>query len=406
MSRFDDPLHDEFASWALGFAPYGGADVGEVDLLAGQVKPGDDDSFFDAFTALARRRIEEGDEAAVAGRGTTARDCFMRAALFLGLGYHPLYGAPVDPRLRDAFHLQTETFEKALALDRPLGEKVDVPYEGTRLPAWFLRAPGFEDSVRPTILVGGGWDSTATENHLGMGVAALRRGYHVLLHDGPGQGRLLIDEGLPLRHDWEAVVTPVVDAALAIDVVDPDRIVYQPWSLGGYMAPRVAAFGHRLAAVVCDPGQLDVGGKVLGPFGKVLGAEAAARLPEIDADGERKLMTMIEGNRSLRWKLVRRGFWTAGVDDLAAWLKEIFRWRLDRETVAEIRCPALVTAAESDGASTDAGELYDALRAPRQLIRFQNADGAGDHCELLNRSMANRAILDWLDETLGVSSAG
>ena len=57
--------------------------------------------------------------------------------------------------------------------------------------------------MRPTILVGGGWDSTMVENHLGMGVAALRRGYHVMLLDGPGQGRLLIDEGLPLRHDWE-----------------------------------------------------------------------------------------------------------------------------------------------------------------------------------------------------------
>ena len=133
----------------------------------------------------------------------------------------------------------------------------------------------------------------------------------------------------------------------------------------------------------------------------MLGAEAAARLPEIDADGERRLMAVIDGDRSLRWKLVKRGFWTAGVDGLAAWLKEIFRWRLDRETVAEIRCPVLVTAAESDGASTDAGELYDALRAPKQLIRFRDADGAGDHCELLNRSMANRAILDWLDATVG-----
>ena len=30
MPTFTDPLHDEFASWALGFAPYGGGDVGEV----------------------------------------------------------------------------------------------------------------------------------------------------------------------------------------------------------------------------------------------------------------------------------------------------------------------------------------------------------------------------------------
>jgi len=44
-------------------------------------------------------------------------------------------------------------------------------------------------------------------------VAALRDGYHVVLFDGPDHGELLIDEGLPLRHDWEKVVKPVVDAA-------------------------------------------------------------------------------------------------------------------------------------------------------------------------------------------------
>ena len=34
----------------------------------------------------------------------------------------------------------------------------------------------------------------------------------------------------------------------AIDGVDGARLVYQPWSLGGSMAPRVAAFEHRVAA--------------------------------------------------------------------------------------------------------------------------------------------------------------
>ena len=127
-------------------------------------------------------------------------------------------------------------------------------------------------------------------------MASLRRGYHVLLHDGPGQGRLLVDEGLPLRHDWEHVVTPVVDAALAIDVVDPKGIVYEPWSLGGYMAPRVAAFEHRLAAIIADPGQLDVGGKLtVGLSMMGLSADAIAKLPAIDPADEKKVMSVIDG---------------------------------------------------------------------------------------------------------------
>lgn len=400
---FSDPVHEDFASWALGFAPYGGGDIGELQAIAKQVKAGDDGSFYDAFASFAKRRIAEGDAALAKGHRATAHDCYLRAAGLLGVAYHPLYGTPVDPRLVDAFHLQMATFERALQVADPPGEAIDVPYEHTKLPAYFLRAPGYEREVRPVILVGGGWDSTVVENHLGIGVAALRRGYHVLLHDGPGQGRLLIDEGLPLRHDWEKVVTPVVDAALTIDVVDPHRIVYEPWSLGGYFAPRVAAYEHRLAAIVADPGQLDVGGKfadAMPMFG--LGADAIARLPKLAPADEQHIMGIVNGDRSLHWMLVQRGFWTNASRDLESWLRELATWKLSAEEVAAIQCPTLVTAAESDRASSNAKDLYDALRCPKTFLQFTDADGAGMHCEILNRSLANRQILDWLDITLGV----
>ena len=78
-------------------------------------------------------------------------------------------------------------------------------------------------------------------------------------------------------------------------------------------------------------------------------------------------------------------------------------WKLDDELVAEIRCPTLVTAAESDPASSNARHLYEALTCPKHFIQFSDADGAGMHCEMLNRSLANRQILDWLDETLAAA---
>jgi hypothetical protein len=406
VALFSDPVHDDFASWALGFAPYGGGDFGEVETIAAQVKPGDDGSFFDAFSAFAQHRIEEGDAAAAKGHNATARDCYLRAALFLAVAYHPLYGTPVDPRLVDAFKLQIDTFDKYVALLDVPAEKIDVPYERTKVPAYFIRANGHEHDVRPVILVGGGWDSSVVENHLGIGIAALQRGYHVLLHDGPGQGRLLIKEGLPLRYDWEKVVTPVVDAALNIDVVDPNGIVYEPWSLGGYFAPRVAAFEHRLAAAVADPGQIDVGGKFAGALQMMgLSADAAKRLPQLDPDDEQQIMEVINANRSFRWKIVQRGFWTNGASDLSSWLAEMDKWKLDADTVAQINTPMLVTSADNDMASSNAQELFDALPGQKDFIHFASADGAGMHCEVLNRSMANRQIFDWLDDTLAARSS-
>ena len=61
-----------------------------------------------------------------------------------------------------------------------------------------------------------------------------------------------------------------------------------------------------------------------------------------------------------------------------------------------------MTAAESDMASSNAQELYDAITSPKTFVRFTDAQGAGMHCALLNRSLANRTMLDWLDETLAV----
>jgi hypothetical protein len=41
--------------------------------------------------------------------------------------------------------------------------------------------------------------------------AALRRGYNVLVFDGPGQGAALYRQHLFFRFDWEKVITQVVD---------------------------------------------------------------------------------------------------------------------------------------------------------------------------------------------------
>jgi hypothetical protein len=60
MAFFEDPVHETFDQWAIGFAPNGGADYGEVAAIVAQVaqvKRADDSSFFDACSSYAKRRI-------------------------------------------------------------------------------------------------------------------------------------------------------------------------------------------------------------------------------------------------------------------------------------------------------------------------------------------------------------
>ena len=76
------------------------------------------------------------------------------------------------------------------------------------------------------------------------------RGISTLMVDPPGSGEALRLQGLTSRVDSEAWATACVDYLETRDDVDPTRIGLVGWSLGGYYAPRAAAFEKRLALVV------------------------------------------------------------------------------------------------------------------------------------------------------------
>ena len=119
------------------------------------------------------------------------------------------------------------------------------------MKGYYLNVSG--DDLGPTLLAHGGYDSTVEELFFYRGEAARRHGWNCLIFDGPGQGSALRVNKLPFRHDWEAVVTPVVDFAHSLRGVDPERIALLGMSMGGYLAPRAAAFEQRIAAcVACD----------------------------------------------------------------------------------------------------------------------------------------------------------
>lgn len=401
MRLFADALHDEFASWATGYVSAGAADLGEIEAIAGSMSGAGDDAFFAVWDAASRRHVDAADAAQARGHRATARGHLLRAAAYWGVAYHPLYGTPVDPRLRDAFERQMAAFDRAMALSDPPVEPLALSFDGHPMPAYFAPARGAVGSEpRPLVIVTNGYDATVVDLYLAMGCSITERGYHCLFFDGPGQGSLLVRDGIPMIPEWERVVSIAVDAALERADVDPDRIVLQGWSLGGYLAPRGASGEHRLAACVADPPLWSVlaGMKSLAEqLG--LSSAAAAALPEISAADESRVMAVIDASRALRWKIVKHGFWVNGAADLGQYLAAISPYALDGR-IADIRCPVLATAAEGDPLALGARQFLDALTAPGTLLRFTVAEGAGGHCEMQNRWLVNQQVLDWLDETL------
>jgi dienelactone hydrolase len=403
---FASSLHDEFASWATGYVSCGGADLGEIEAIAAAVHGSSDQEFFQAWSAASDRHAEAGSTAAKAGHRATACGHYLRAAAYLTVAYHPLYGFPVDPRLAEAFERQMAAFGRAAALADPAVEPVALSFEGHAMPAYFARARGAaEGERRPLVVLTNGYDATVVDMYVASARAIVDRGYHCLFFDGPGQGALLVREGVAMVPDWERVVTPVIDAALARPDVDADRVVLWGWSLGGYLALRAATGEHRLAACVADPGLASVRAGIVGLATQLgMSGEAVAALPEISDADQTTLRTATEANDSLRWKIVQRGFWVNGVENLRDYLASAWKYDLDGRQSA-IDCPVLATAAEDDPLARGATDLVASLRVPSTVIPFSSVDGAGDHCEMQNRWLANQRILDWLDGTLGVEFA-
>ena len=393
---FDDPLFEDFAVRALSLD---GCPLGEVSATTAQIEEGDRDGWYEQWTATADRIVALGDESSSAGHAVSARDTYLRASSYYRTAYLPLYGSPVDPRLVQAFDKETTIFQKAAALMRPPVEPVEIPYEGTTLPGYFCQVDD-SDRPRPTLVCTNGYDSTINEMYVTF-ATALARGYNLLLFDGPGQGRPLIEQGLVFRPDWENVVTPVVDFALTRPEVDPEKVVLLGWSFGGYLAPRAASGEHRLAACIADPGFWDLFEANKAGL-SVLPKETFDKLPDVDPSVLEPFMEKIRADPKLRWSIVQRDFWVHGIDSLLEFLKVSVDYSL-KEAAAQIRCPTLLGWSESDPLSWNAERIYDSLTCPRKLIRFMNAEGAGDHCEVRARRLFDQRAFDWLDETLRVS---
>ncbi|MCC5951674.1 MAG: alpha/beta fold hydrolase [Acidimicrobiia bacterium] len=397
----ENPMWEMFGMRAFALVPYGSADIGEVSSTVARVGvDGTADDWYREWTATAVRLAGIAAEAEDRGHAVSAREAWFRAATYYAVSYFPLYGAPVDPRLVEAFDAMSGAMARGVALcDHPV-TPIDIPFEGGSLPGLHVRCA--DDGVaRPTIVHTNGYDSTLWEMYAAHAPAAVARGYDMVLFDGPGQGHELVHSGTHLRPDWETVVRPVIDHALTLDGVDVDRVVLAGWSFGGYLAPRAAAFEDRIAALVADPGQWDLRDGVVGML--PLDDAGKAAFPDVDPALFDPLEAMVSGpspDPFLRWQLVQRGQWVNGADSVYAYLADMCRYELS-SVASQITCPTWLSAAEGDPTGAGATTLLAAIGSERkELAHFTDAEGTGGHCEATARRLFHQRMYDWLDETL------
>ena len=155
-----------------------------------------------------------------------------------------------------AAHMKAVTcLDLALPHLDPPGERVLIPYEGKHLVGTLRKPKNVENP--PVVLMTMGLDSTK-EELLTFEANFLDRGMAILAFDGPGQGEAEYD--FPIRYDYENVVGPVIDWLTSTRKdIDANRIGLWGISLGGYYAPRAAAFEKRIKAAISNCGPYNWG---------------------------------------------------------------------------------------------------------------------------------------------------
>ena len=392
---FNDAQFDFQTLRLLGSATSGDAEPGEVLSTANRIREGDFESWTAEWLKTAQRVHEIAERSQERGHRVSAREAYLRASNYYRAAEFYLHGDPSDPRIIDFSRRARACFEQALELSTLAVDCVAIPYQGTALPGYFYRADEAEGRA-PTLIVHTGYDGTQEELRA-HAMAATARGINCLTFEGPGQGAVIREQGLGFRPDWEAVVTPVVDYVLDLPTVDPERIALLGISFGGYLAPRAAAFEHRLAACIANGGVFDFMANRL-PSG--MSRQAAIDWVRSDPSGCDKVMRAImEASTDSRWG-IENGMFTFGASSPAEYFLKALDYTL--EGIAEkITCPTLVIDSEGDlWYSGQARQLFDALTCDKTFQLFTAEEGAEDHCQVGSPLLSAQRMFDWLEETL------
>ena len=207
------------------------------------------DEWCAAWSARARVHEELGRASLKDGFRLTAGEHLIRAAIY----YHfAKFVFVQDLKQMRAAHMKAvECYREGVAHARPPGERVSIPFNGKTIHG-VLRKP--DTGRTPVLIMAPGLDSTKEEIHA-YEEPFLARGIAVLAIDGPGQGEAEYE--IPICGDYERAAAAVVDWIERRKDLDAQKIGIWGVSLGGYYAPRAAAYEKRIRACIALSGPFE-----------------------------------------------------------------------------------------------------------------------------------------------------
>ena len=336
-------------------------------------------AWFESWMKLAERVEALGQTDEQAQHGLSAGRKYLRAGIYYLLAER--MPSHKDPRRLDAYKRGVAVYNKGLMLRQEPVEFVDVPFGQHRLPAIFMKVPG--KGKAPCIVHFDGLDVTKEIIYAAIGEEFRRRGVSLLIVDHPGAGAALRLLGLPSGPQTELAAGASIDYLEGRGDVDPNRIGMMALSLGGYYAPRAAAFEKRFKCCVAWGAIYDYGQTVADRVG---------------GHGEPSVPGYVEHIN-----------WVFGKKNIEETMEVVKQMTL-KGVAEKITCPLLVIHGENDRqvplwhAERTVAEAVHSPDAELKVNRL--ADGGAEHCGADNSTIVVDYMADWVADRLHGNASG
>ena len=358
-------------------AATGGGRLEELREVAPRIH--DLDDWKREFLALAERALSD-------GRAQPAAVYFRAAEFFMAEG---------DPDKAIAYERQANLFLEIFEDDFTTGRvrTAEVPYEGGSLRTWHLKAAEGAAS-KGTIVVHGGFDSYGEELYPWVRPVS-EAGYDTLLFEGPGQGGVIRLHGIPFTTEWEKPVGTILDH------FELDDVTLLGISLGGYLAPRAAAFEPRIQRVIAFDVCWDMLEAAFSTRPPLL-RHALRMLMALGADSflDRLIARQMESDPFTRWA-VEHGTYVMAADRPSAYFRAMGDFTTRHISSLITQDFLLLAGTEDHYMPLEHFHLQArALTNVRSFTGriFTKEESAHTHCQIGNFGLALRVMLDWVDE--------
>ncbi len=335
---------------------------------------------------------EAAEKAAAAGEHLKAALCYRAAQFYTLNGAKDGQGRPLRETLYEKCMEHYDAHYRAC----PEIRYERVPFSDGYLPVYYMKP----EHPKGVIVLHGGYDSLIQE-FLEFLPYFASRGYETYFFEGPGQGEVLMRCHIRMTPEWERCTAAILNH-FALDDVTLIGI-----SLGGYLAPRAAAYDRRIQRVVMFDLIYDFYGAITRKMGK-----AKAKLFDYMTAHPRSLLWKwleknLEENYFTRWLLGQGYAIYENVHTPCEYFNCIKQYNT-RELSPLLTQDVLVLAGTEDLYTIYYEEQLRALKNARSVTGrlFTEAENAGHHCQIGNLPLVLETITDWIERTTNGEESG